>query len=307
MAAKCVLVTGAIGLIGNAVRRKLEDRGTHVVAIDRAGVSVEGRPVLECDVTDVHGLHALARKYDIDGIIHCGAFSGPMVSPEHPVQIVQVNTLGTTNIAELARLVGGVRVVFASTATAYGATSAGPVAENVLLLPSSMYGASKAAAEHILNGYKSQFGIDTVSLRISWVYGPRRSTSCLIRQILVDSLKGKSTHIPYGRSFHRQYMHIDDATDAMVAALDRTNLSQQAYNVTGGTWLTLSEVADVVKRVVPGATITLSEGDDPGDIRQDYFDISAAKRDLGYKPRISLENGVATYLEWLKENETEAL
>lgn len=303
MAQKSVLVTGAIGLIGNAVRRKLENRGTTVIAVDRIGTIVDGREVLECDVTDVHGLHALARKHDIDGIVHCGAFSGPMVSPDHPVQIVQVNTLGTTNIAELARLVGDVRVVFASTATAYGATRAGPVQENVVLFPSSIYGASKAAAEHLLNGYRSQFGVDTVSLRISWVYGPRRSTSCIIRQILVDSLKSKPTHIPYGRNFHRQYMHIDDAADAMIAALDRKNLPQQAYNITGGSWLTLSEVADVVKHVVPGANITLADGDDPGDVHQDYFDISAARRDLGYEPQVSLESGVASYLEWLRNHE----
>lgn len=303
MAQKSVLVTGAIGLIGNAVRRKLENRGTDVIAIDRIGTVVDGREVLECDVTDVHGLHALARKYDIGGIVHCGGYSGPMVSPDHPVQIVQVNTLGTTNIAELARLIGNVRIVFASTATAYGATPGGPVAESVVLLPNSMYGASKAAAEHLLNGYSSQFGVDTVSLRISWVYGPRRSTSCIIRQIIVDSLQGKNTHIPYGRNFHRQYMHIDDAADAMIAALDSKDLAQQAYNITGGSRLTLSEVADVVKRVVPGVNVILADGDDPGDVAQDYFDISAAKRDLGYEPKVSLERGVASYFEWLKDHE----
>lgn len=76
-----ILVTGAIGLIGNAVRRRLEDRGTPVVAIDRMATRIDGRDVLECDVTDVHGLHALVRRYPIGGIVHCGAFSGPMVSP----------------------------------------------------------------------------------------------------------------------------------------------------------------------------------------------------------------------------------
>jgi UDP-glucuronate 4-epimerase len=303
MGQKSVLVTGAIGLIGNAVRRKLENRGTTVIAVDRAGTVLDGREVVECDVSDVHGLYALAHKHDIGGIIHCAGFSGPMVSPDHPVQIVQVNTLGTTNIAELARLIGNVRIVFASTATAYGATLGGPVPENAILLPSSMYGASKAAAEHLLNGYRSQFGVDTVSLRFSWVYGPRRSTSCIIRQILVDSLQGKTTHIPYGRDFYRQYMHIDDAADAMIAALDSTNLPQQAYNITGGTRLTLSEVADVVKRVVPGVNVRLADGDDPGDVPQGYFDISAAKRDLGYEPKVSLERGVTSYFKWLKDHE----
>lgn len=295
-----VLVTGAIGLIGHAVRRRLEDRGTKVVAVDRIATTVEGREVLECDVTDAHGLHALARRHRITGIVHCGAFSGPMVSPNHPIQMVRVNIGGAANIGELARLIGGVRVVFAATATAYGVTPPGPVPENVVMVPDSMYGASKAASEHVMNAYKLQFGVDTVNMRIGWVYGPRRTTSCLIRQMLTDALAGRTTRIPFGRDFPRQYVHIDDVTDAMVAALDRPNLPQQAYNITGGTWLTLGEVAEAVMRVIPGAKVEVAPGDDPGDMRQERFDISAAARDLDYVPKIALEAGIVSYFEWLK-------
>ena len=295
-----VLVTGAAGLIGNAVRRLLEDRGTRVIAIDRAAAEIDGRPVLECDVTEVHGLHALARRHRISGIVHCGAFSGPMVSADHPIQMVRVNILGAANIGELARIVGGVRLVFASTATAYGVTPPGPVPEAVVMVPDSMYGASKAAAEHVLNAYRLQFGVDTVSLRIGWVYGPRRTTSCLIREMLTDALAGRATRIPYGRDFPRQYVHIDDVAGAMVAALDRPGLPQQAYNITAGSWLTLSEVAETVMRAVPGARVEVAPGDDPGDMRQERFDISAAERDLGYRPQIPLEAGVRSYFDWLK-------
>lgn len=305
MKEKYVLVTGGIGLIGNAVRRKLEDRGTRVIAIDRIAGAIDGRDVLECDVTDVHGLHALARRFDISHIVHCGAYSGPMVSPDHPVQMVQVNIGGAANIGELARIVGNVRVVFAGTATAYGKTPHGPVHENTVMVPESMYGASKAAAEHVLNAYKLQFGVDTVSLRIGWVYGPRRSTSCLIRQMLLDGLAGRTTHIPFGPDFPRQYMHIDDAADAMIAALDRPDLPQQAYNVTGGSWLSFGEIANIVREVLPQARIEFGQGDDPGDMRQEKFDISAAALDLDYRPRVALQDGMLSYLDWLEHQETD--
>lgn len=265
--------------------------------------TVDGREVIECDVTDAHGLHAIARRFPLQAIVHCGAFSGPMVSPDHPMQMVRVNIGGTANVGELARVLGGVRLVFASTATAYGATPDGPVFEqSTVMKPDSMYGASKAASEHILDAYRRQFGVDTVSLRLTWVYGPRRTTTCLIRQILTDALAGRETHIPFGRDFPRQYIHIDDAADAMVAALDRPNLPQQAYNISGGTRQTLSEIARTVAKAVPGARIQVADGDDPGDIRQGRFDISAAERDLGFVPKISLEDGVKSYLEWLKAN-----
>lgn len=305
MSERHVLITGAAGLIGNAVRCKLEDRGTSVIAIDRMATTVDGREVRECDVTDVHGLHAIARAHDIDRIVHCGAFSGPMVSPDHPIQMVQVNIGGAANIGELARVIGNVRVVFASTATAYGVTPPAPVSENTVMVPDTMYGASKAAAEHVMNAYKLQFGVDTVNLRIGWVYGPRRSTACLIRQMLTDAIAGRPTLIPFGRDFPRQYLHIDDASAAMITALDRPNLSQQAYNITGGSWLTLAEVAETVMRVVPGARVEVASGDDPGDMRQERFDISAAERDLGYRPNISLEEGIRSYLDWLKARENE--
>lgn len=298
----CILVTGGAGLIGNAVRQRLEDRGDKVVAIDRSATKIDGREVIECDVTDAHGLHALARRHEIRSIVHCGAFSGPMVSPDHPMEMIRVNVGGTANVGELARVLGGVRVVFASTATAYGVTPKGPVPENTLMEPDSMYGASKAASEQILNAYKRQFGVDTVSLRLTWVYGPRRSTACLIRQMLLDAMAGRVTRIPYGRDFPRQYIHIDDAADAMVAALDHPGLPLQAYNITGGTWLTISEVAATVKIAVPDACVEVSSGDDPGDMRQEQFDISAAERDLSYVPSVSLESGVRTYFEWLKVN-----
>lgn len=297
---ECVLVTGGTGLIGNAVRQRLEDRGDKVIAIDRVATRIDGREVIECDVTDAHGLHAIARRNRVRAIVHCGAFSGPMVSPDHPMQMIRVNIGGTANVGELARVLGGVRLVFASTATAYGVTPEGPVVEATVMEPDSMYGASKAASEQILNAYKRQFGVDTVSLRLTWVYGPRRTTSCLIRQMLTDALAGRTTHIPYGRDFPRQYIHLDDAAEAMVAALDRSNLPQQAYNISGGSWLTLSQVAETVMNAIPGARVEVSQGDDPGDMRQERFDISAAERDLGYLPKISLKKGVKSYLEWLK-------
>lgn len=300
MAGKTVLVTGALGLIGNAVRQRLEARGDRVIAIDRVAGRIDGYDVRECDVTDIHGLYALARAYTFTHIVHCGAFSGPMVAADHPIQMVQVNIVGVANIAELARNMGGARVVFASTATAYGTTPPGPVPEDTILRPDSVYGASKASAEHLLDAYRLQFGVDTVSLRISWVYGPRRRTACVIRTMLEETLAGRPYALPYGREFPRQFVHIDDVARAMLLALDTPRLPRQSYNITGGRQHTIGEVAELVMQVVPGAGITVAPGDDPGDMHQALFDISAAERDLGYRPQIPLADGIGGYFDWLK-------
>ena len=296
----CVLVTGAAGLVGHAVRMMIEKADRRVVAIDRMGAKGDGRDVTECDVTDIHGLHNIARRNDISGIIHCGAFSGPMVAADSPAQMVQVNIVGTANILELARMSEGTRVVFCSSTSAYGPTPPGPVPEDVALKPSTVYGASKAASEHLVHSYAQQHHVDGVSLRLSWIYGPRRTTSCTIRTMITDALEGRPTRLPFGRDFPRQYIHIDDAAHALVTALDKPGLPRSTYTVTGDTWMTLGEIAGVVRKVMPEADIEVADGPDPVDDRQERFDISAATRDLGYHPKVSLEDGIRAYREWLQ-------
>lgn len=297
-----VLVTGASGLIGNAVRVMLEDRGRRVVAVDRMAAVVEDRPVAAADVTSVHRLHALAVEHRLDSVIHCGAFSGPMVARDDPAAIVEVNIVGTANVLELARVHRIRRVVFCSSVSAYGDTPPGldPVPEDVPLHPTSVYGASKAAGEALVDGYAAQHGVDGLSLRIGWVYGPRRTTDCAVREMILSAWAGRPHRLPFGRDFHRQYVHVEDAARALVLAADADGpLPRRAYTITGGTYATLGEIAGIVAATFPGADIEVAPGPDPVDDRQARFDIAAAERDLGYRPEVTLEAGITSYATWL--------
>ncbi|MDH6261793.1 NAD(P)-dependent oxidoreductase [Bradyrhizobium sp. BR13661] len=296
-----IIVTGANGLIGNAVRSLLEASGRSVVALDRVSRTDEGKELIDCDVTDVHRLHAIARRQPIAGIVHCGAFSGPMVARDNPIAMVQVNIVGTANVLEIARVHGVRRFVFCSSTSAFGTTDASsPIPEDVALFPGSVYGASKVAGEQLVSTFSQQYGLDGVSLRLSWVFGPRRTTDCVIRTMIEDALARRPTRMPFGRDFPRQYIHVDDAARALVAALDRPSLPRSVYTITGGTHLTLGQIADVVRKLLPHADIELGPGADPVDEVQGRFDISAAARDLGFQPRFTFEQGVAQYAEWLR-------
>ena len=290
-----ILLTGAAGLIGRAVNRMLRERGDTVIAIDRTG----GEDIAACDLTEVHKLHELAAE--ATAVVHCGAISGPMVARDNPYLIIQSNVVGTANILELARIRKMRRVVACSSVSAYGNTPVGLdlVPEDVPLRPTSVYGASKAAGEHLLDGYAIQHGIDGVSIRPAWVYGPGRTTECAIRTMILDAQAGRATHFPFGRDFYRQYVHVDDVATALVLALDADKLPRRSYTITGGSYVTLAEVARTIKTVLPKADIALGAGPDPVDDVQARFDISAAERDLGYRPRISLEDGICTYAGWL--------
>lgn len=290
-----ILLTGAAGLIGRAVHHMLRERGDTVIAIDRIG----DEHIAACDLTEVHRLYELGRTATT--IVHCGAISGPMVARDNPHLIVQSNVVGTANILELARVRTMRRVVSCSSVSAYGHTPEGLdlVPEDVPLRPTSVYGASKAAGEHLLDGYAIQHGVDGVSIRPAWVYGPGRTTDCAVRTMILDAQAGRRTSFPFGRDFFRQYVHVDDVAASLVLALDAEKLPRRSYTITGGSYVTLGEVAATVKRALPQADITMGAGPDPIDDVQARFDISAAERDLGYRPRISLEEGIRSYAEWL--------
>ncbi|MFI0846456.1 NAD-dependent epimerase/dehydratase family protein [Mesorhizobium sp. IMUNJ 23232] len=290
-----ILLTGAAGLIGRAVHRTLRERGDHVIAVDRSG----GDEIVACDLGETHRLYDLAAS--ATATVHCGAISGPMVARDNPYLIIQSNVAGTANILELARVRKMRRVVTCSSVSAYGNTPAGLdlVPEDVPLKPTSVYGASKAAGEHLLDGYALQHGLDGVSIRPAWVYGPGRTTDCAIRTMILDAQAGRSTHFPFGRDFYRQYVHVDDVATALVLALDAEKLPRRSYTITGGSYVVLAEVARTMKMVLPQADITMGAGRDPVDDVQARFDISAAKRDLGYSPKVPLEEGIRAYADWL--------
>lgn len=294
------LVTGAGGLVGRAVAARLRARGDRVIGLDRAASGEDEERIVDCDLRDTHRLHQLAYGQDVDSIIHCGAHSGPMVARDNPYDLVAVNVVGTANVIEVARIHRVRRFVNCSSVSVYGSTSAGPVPEDTALHPSTVYGATKLAAEHLATAYAREHGIDAVSLRLSWVYGPNRTTSCLLRRMIVDALDGRQTRVEWGADFHRQYIHADDAAAALVAAVDAPDVARRVYNITGDTYQTLGETAELVRRVLPQADIALAPGKDPGDDVQHRFDISAARQDLGYVPAVTLQEGIASFADVLR-------
>ena len=169
------------------------------------------------------------------------------------------------------------------------------------LRPTTVYAASKAAGEHVAGAYAARFGMQVTSLRFSWVYGPRRRTECLIRDTLLAILAGRPARIRYGRNFHRQYVHVDDVVRALRATLEAEPLPRRSYTITGDSYLTIGEVARIIREVYPDADIEVGGGVDPQDEVQARFDIGAAARDLGYRPQVSLQRGIRAYGAWLAE------
>ena len=304
MASGAVVVTGSAGLIGFGVASRLAREGRAVIGTDRIQPREDGGfPSTDAELTDVHKLHAICDR-DIAAIVHCGAVSGPMLGRDNPRAVIETNVAGTANLLEIARQ-RGVRLVFCSSTSAYGDTAAGLdlVPEDAPLAAGDIYGATKASGDILTRAYAAQTGLDGIVLRFSWVYGPRRRTPCVVRDMIKDAQAGRATRLPYGRGFTRQYVYIDDVVSAVIAALDAGEIgAQRAFNVTGGQRLDFGEIADAVSRAVPEAQIALGDGADPEDQSHGRFDISAAARALGWQPRVAFADGVRDYARWLAEN-----
>ena len=294
-----VFLTGARGLVGRAVARQLRDAGDRVVGIDRQGGDVDGWEVIECDVTNAHRLHELALLHGFTAIVHCAAYSGPMVGSDNPGAVIETNLGGTANLLEVARIHDIPRVVFCSSVSAVGPTSA-PITEDVPLRPTSVYAATKAASEALIHAYRERYDLQAVSLRLSAVWGPERTTVCALGQMITDAVAGRETVFAQGADAPTQYLHVTDAARAVQAALTAERLPKPVYHVNGGEYLTMAEVADLVRAEIPTERITIGPGPDPMYDWQEPFLIDAARADLGFEPRVSLAAGIREFADRLR-------
>ena len=298
MVPQSILVTGANGLIGFDLVRRLKSEGRRVVAVDRliSDVRALTDEAFELEIGDAHRLHELAVRFDIDAIAHCGGVSGPMLGRDNPAMLFRVNVGGTVDVAEVARQMaarrGACRLVFCSSLTVYGEEPQDGIDEDHPLLTRGCYASSKVAAEAIVLSYAQEHHLDGIVLRIAGVYGPRRQTSCVLKMMIGNALSGRPTRLPYGHGFPRQWVHVDDVVQGIVAAIDATDAKRRVYNISAGVNPTIDEAADLIRGLIPGADIELEPGPDPEDVILGLLSIEAARADLGYEPQVSLRAGI---------------
>ncbi len=278
----------------------LAARGNRVVGLDPAPPPKRLPCViyLEEGFGDLEKTMVLLERHDITKIVHAGGISGPMLSRDAPHHITTTNLVSTLDLAEAAYRHGVERFVYCSSVSAYGAMDAGPVREDAPLRPESVYGATKAASDHVLSAYRAEYGLDAIGLRYSTVYGPRRATDCVIRTMIEDAMAGRPTRLPSGAGRRWPFVYVDDVAAATVASLDAPTPPQYAYNVAGPDYPSMEQIAELVWSEFRTADIEISGN--PGDPVRERLDLSATQRDLGWTPAWPIEAGVKAYIEWFR-------
>jgi len=304
------LVTGGAGFIGSHIVDRLVREGCEVVVIDDLSSGNVGNlkgvwdsRKLEfvrgdiCDEDSVSGVLS-----DVDVVFHTAAIVSVQRSISEPEFVNKVNVQGTSNLLRCAAMAGVGRFVFASSAAVYGRAEVLPIPEGAPLRPTSPYGESKRTAEELCLQARGDGVFATMVLRYFNVYGPRSSSgeySGVIRKF-AESLYVDKPLVIFGDGKQvRDFVNVEDVVSANILAAKTPGASGGIFNVGSGRGTTIGELADLEARLMvgPGRRVRLEHRPArAGDIECSCADISLANRVLGFKPKVTLEEGLATYL-----------
>jgi UDP-glucose 4-epimerase len=301
------LVTGGAGFIGSHLVESLLARGNRVRVFDdfstgRRDNLPAGVEVIAGDLADADAVRTAADGASV--IYHLGAIASVQRSIEDPPLIHRVCGTGTLNVFESARRAGVRRVVYASSAAVYGVPD-GPVqVESAALRPLSPYAAAKLAGEFYAQAFAACHGLETVSLRFFNVYGPRQradSPYSGVIALFVSALLAGRTPSVFGDGLQsRDFVAVEDVVQALTLAAEKPGATGKVYNVGTGRSVTLLDLIAAINRVLGTDVRPNHAPPRTGDIRHSRGDIGRIRSDLGYEPRVSLEEGLSRTLDWYR-------
>ncbi|WP_273850990.1 GDP-mannose 4,6-dehydratase [Guptibacillus spartinae] len=308
-----VVITGGAGFIGSSLAKKLLMAGHHVSIIDHFSsyyhierkiehlneinkigpISLHRFDLLDAEETMNH-----FEVHSYDKVIHLAALPGVQYSLKHPHDYIDQDIKVVVNVLSAAGETGVPHILFGSSSSVYGNREEGPVGEEQANgQVKSPYAAAKAGAESFCHAYQSLYGFKLTILRFFTVYGPWGRPDMAIPLFTEKFLKGEEITV-YDRNQSRDFTYIDDITNGIKLALNQKGITE-TYNLASGEPVSLTELIDLLTNYFPQAKVR--EGTfRRGDVRHTWGDISKARKDLGYSPEVTFEEGIRRTIEWAK-------
>lgn len=315
------LVTGGLGFIGSHLCRALLARGDELRIVDDLSDApypkvrkreneaalrrdYPGVGVIEGCITNRDLMTRLAQ--DTDSIIHLAGLAGVRPSFADPGRYADVNVAGTANVLEAAQRAGHDSFVFASSSSVYGNATPLPAREDApAIVPESPYAASKRSAELVVSAMlRKTPAMRCAALRFFTVYGPRQRPEMAITTFLRAILAGKPIVVFGDGSMRRDFTHVDDIVRGITAVIERAPPGFRAYNLGSGAPVTLTDLVAAMERAAGKKVIVQHDAVPLGDVDSTFADITRAEMELGWSPRMKLEDGLATVVAWLKSELT---
>jgi nucleoside-diphosphate-sugar epimerase len=297
-----VLVTGAAGFIGSHLCDALIARGDDVVGVDcftENYSAVRKRTNLTDALADGLEFRFLDLACDslepllagVDTVYHLAAQPGVRSSWGEDFELyARRNLVATQRLLEASVRAGLARFVFASSSSVYGHVFAQPARESDRLTPVSPYGLTKAACEELVAVYRRVHGLSAVSLRYFTAFGPRQRPEMAFASFIRAVLSGRPLRVLGDGLQTREFTYVGDAVAATIAAAEHgTGL---VYNIGGGTTSTLLDAIAQIERLADRSAVINFSPTARGDAYRTSADLTAARRDLGYQPAVSLRDGL---------------
>ncbi len=304
------IVTGGAGFIGSALVRALLNDGRRVHVIDN--LSTGNLDNLE-EVADQITVHEVdLRDYDriapvIAGaarVFHLGALPSVPKSILQPAPSHESNIDGTFNVFRAAVEGKAGRVVYAGSSSAYGDTEVLPKVETMAPKPKSPYAVQKLLGEYYASVFSDCYGLETVSLRFFNVFGPRQDPTSVysgVLSIFLNCLIERRSPTIFGDGEQsRDFTYVEDVVSLLLKASRASGISGKVFNAGNGERYTLNRVWGLLQEI-EGVNLPAAYGPPrAGDVRDSQADTTAAVRELGHKPRFTLEQGLRLTLEWYR-------
>ena len=309
---KKVLITGGLGLIGSSIAKKIIQDNFEVIIIDNKSTNIiseiKNAKIIEADITDYEQLSSIKIK-NVDTVLHlAGQSSGPK-SFEAPFEDVKDNVLGTINTLKFCGSNNISRIIFASSFAVYG----DPIGKEIFTEgdpcnPISVYGTSKFACEKYIKILSKKFNLNYSMLRMFNVYGPGQDLSRKDQGIvsIFLSFVRESNYIPVMGSLKRfrDLVYIDDVVDGWIACLKNNETKNEVFNLGSGK---KSYVDELINKLIlaegkQGKVKVEEAGKTPGDLMGSYANMKKMNNQLGFYPKVNLEEGILRFKQWADDN-----
>lgn len=317
---KKAVVTGSAGFIGFHVALELLSQGWQVVGIDSVTDYYDVRmkhkrlamlkkyptfSFYKINIAKYPELEKTLKKEKPDEIIHLAAQAGVRYSLTDPWTYIESNELGTLNIFESAKRLGIKRVVYASSSSVYGGNTESPMRETDRTdRQLAVYGVTKKSNEALAHAYNYLYGIEMIGLRFFTVYGTWGRPDLALFKFVKNILAGKPIHVYNRGKMKRSFTHVKDIV-AGVLSIPKQKPSgrNELYNLGGAEAVPLLEFIKLIEQEVGKKADKILMPMHAGDVRETVADWSKAHRDLGFKPKVSMREGVAEFVNWFRKNE----
>jgi len=326
-----LLVTGVAGFIGSYVAAALLERSEQVIGIDnlndyydpalkRARIerisAAHGNAFTfeKVDFGDQDALEAFARPHLFDRIVHVGAQAGVRYSMVNPQAYVRSNLMGQINMLELARQREVSHFVYASSSSVYGGNKTLPFrVEDRVDHPISLYAATKKADELLSESYAHLYRIPMTGLRFFTVYGPWGRPDMAMWIFTKALYENRPLQIFNGGDMRRDFTFIDDIVRGVLACIDgppADNSEEKAggsndphtiYNIGNNRSEELMRMVALLEQATGKSAAFDFQPMQPGDVKDTFADISAIRRDHGFEPTTTIDEGVPRFVDWFKD------